>query len=137
MQCHSPGDSCDLARAEILVGLTRLDRAITDADKVLAVAESSGMEVSQARIDQDQARDALVKARVTVHSFRKDVVAQDVEEGLKIASRSLLAGQSALAERAFRRKGLGFALVFILLTVLGLFLYIRQIERDPQKTSAF
>jgi len=31
---------------------------------------------------------------------------------------------------------LGFALVFILLTVLGLFLYIRQIERDPQKTSA-
>lgn len=71
-----------------LVGLTRLDSAITGADKVLAVAESSGMEVSQARIDEDQARDALVKARVTVHSFRKDLVAQDVDEGLKIASKS-------------------------------------------------
>lgn len=38
------------------------------------------------------------------------------------------AGQAALAERDYRRKGRGFALAFILITVLGLFLYLRQIE---------
>jgi hypothetical protein len=133
MQCHTPGDTCDQDRAEILGGLTRLDDAIRGADKLLGVAESSGMEVSQARLDEDQARDALTKARVTIHSFKKELVEQDIQEGLKIAAKNLQAGQAALAERDYRRKGLGFALVFILLTVLGLFLYIRQIESQPPK----
>ena len=39
-----------------------------------------------------------------------------------------------MAERDYRRRGLGLALVFILLSVIGLFLYIRQIERKAQKT---
>lgn len=133
MQCHTPGDICDRQRAEMLGGLTRLDEAIKSADKTLATAESSGMEVSQARLDEDQARDALTKARVTIHSFRKELADQDIQAGLKIAAKNLQAGRAALAERDYRRKGLGFALVFILLTVLGLFLYIRQIERPDQK----
>jgi cytochrome c553 len=134
MQCHSPGDSCDQARAEMLRGLTQLDDAIKKAHDVLGVAESSGMEVSQARLDEDQARDALTKARVTIHSFRKDLVDHDLQEGLSIAAKNLQAGRSALAERDYRRKGLGFALVFILISVVGLFLYIRQIERNAPKT---
>jgi nitrate/TMAO reductase-like tetraheme cytochrome c subunit len=133
MQCHTPGDACDQARAEMLSGLTHLDEAIKNADKVLSVAESSGMEVSQARLDEDQARDALTKARVTIHSFKTDLVDQDIQEGLKIAAKNLQAGQAALAERDYRRRGLGFALAFILLTVLGLFLYIRQIESQTPK----
>jgi Cytochrome c3 len=134
MKCHTPGDACDQARAAMLGDLTHLDEAIKAADKLLSVAESSGMEVSQARLDEDQARDALTKARVTLHSFRKDLVDQEIQEGLKIAQKNLQAGQAALAERDYRRKGLGIALVFIFLTVLGLFLYIRQIERGPVKT---
>jgi hypothetical protein len=134
MQCHSPGDTCDQARADMLRGLTQLDDAIKKAHDVLGVAESSGMEVSQARLDEDQARDALTKARVTIHSFRKDLVDHDLQEGLSIAAKNLQAGQSALAERDYRRKGLGFALVFILISVVGLFFYIRQIERNAPKS---
>jgi cytochrome c3-like protein len=129
LQCHTPGDSCDQARAEMLVELTALETAIKDSSKVLSVAESSGMEVSQARLDEDQARDALTKARVTIHNFQQEAVHQDIQEGLKLAAKTLQAGKSALAERDYRRRGLGLAVVFILLTVLGLFLYIRQTER--------
>ena len=134
MRCHTIGDSCDQARAEMLAGLTGLDTAIGDAHRVVGVAESSGMEVSQARLDEDQARDAATKARVTIHSFRKELVNQDIQEGLKIAAKSLQAGNSALAERDYRRRGLGFALVFILISVVGLFLYIRHIEPDAPRT---
>jgi sulfur relay (sulfurtransferase) complex TusBCD TusD component (DsrE family) len=134
MQCHAPGDACDQARAQMLSGLTQLDEAIKNADRVLNVAESSGMEVSQARLDEDQARDALTKARVTIHSFLPDLVNQDIQEGLKIAAKNLQAGQSALAERDYRRKGLGLAVIFILMAVVGLFLYIRQTERAAPKT---
>jgi hypothetical protein len=124
---------CDQARAAMLSGLTRLDDANKAADKLLNLAESSGMEVSQARLDEDQARDALTKARVTIHSFKPELVEQDIQEGLKIAAKNLQAGQAALAERDYRRKGLGFALVFIILTVVGLFLYIRKIESPAPK----
>jgi hypothetical protein len=134
MECHTAGDICDQQRAQMLNGLRRLDDAVKAADKVLGVAESSGMEVSQARLDQDQARDALTKARVTIHSFKTELVEQDIQEGVKIAAKNLQAGQAALAERDYRRKGLGFALVFILITVLGLLLYIRQLERPAAES---
>ena len=94
MRCHTPGDRCDQARAGLLADLTQLDKAIKNADKALRLAESSGMEVSEARSAQDQAEDSLTKARVTVHSFRTDLVDQDIQAGLKIAAKNLQAGQA-------------------------------------------
>jgi hypothetical protein len=128
MQCHTPGDECDQARAKMLGGLTRLDAAVQDADRVLNVAESSGMEVSAAKLEEDQARDELTKARVTIHSFQTELVEQDIQAGLKIAAKTQADGQAAMAERDFRRKGLGLSLIAIVFVVLGLWLYIRQIE---------
>jgi Cytochrome c3 len=130
MECHTPGDACDQARAQILGHLTRLDEAIKSADGILGVAESSGMDVGEARLGQDQARDSLTKARVTIHSFQTELVEQDIQSGLQIAAKDLQAGRAALAERDYRRRGLGFALVFILISVVGLYLYIREIERN-------
>jgi len=43
MRCHTPGDSCDQARAGLFGELNQLDQAIQRADQVLGVAESSGM----------------------------------------------------------------------------------------------
>jgi len=128
MQCHAPGDACDQAREALLSELLRLDEAIQRADQVLNVAESSGMEVSEARLGQNQARDSLTKARVTIHSFRKDLVDQDIEAGLSIAAKNLQAGQKAMAERNYRRIGLGVSLVAIALMLVGLRLYIKKIE---------
>jgi hypothetical protein len=128
MQCHKPGDVCDQARAALLTDLGRLDQAINNADRVLAIAESSGMEVSEARLAQNQARDSLTKARVTVHSFRKDLMDQDIQAGLNIAAKDLEAGQKAMVERNHRRVGLGMSLVAIGIVLLGLRLYIKKIE---------
>lgn len=128
MQCHIPGDACDQARAKMLSDLTQLDDAIQGANQVLGVAESSGMEVSEARLNQDQARDSLTKARVTIHSFQTDLVEQDIQSGLKIAAKDLQAGKGALLERDYRRLGLGVSVLAILIVLVGLRLYIRQIE---------
>jgi hypothetical protein len=128
MQCHRPGDACDQARAGLLSSLSRLDEAIKSANQVLGVAESSGMEVSEARLGQDQARDSLIKARVTIHSFRKDLVDQDIQAGLTIAAKDLEAGKKAMVERNHRRVGLGISMIAIGLVLAGLWLYIRKIE---------
>jgi hypothetical protein len=108
--------------------LIHLEDAIKSADKVLGIAESSGMEVSEARLDQDQARDELTKARVAVHSFQMVLVEQDIQAGLKIAARTQAQGNAALVDRDRRRMGLAFSLTAILAVLVGLRLYIRQIE---------
>lgn len=128
MQCHTPGDSCDRARAGFLTDLGRLDEAIKTADHVLGVAEASGMEVSEARLRQNQARDSLTKARVTIHSFRKDLIDQDIHAGLDIAAKDLRDGQKAMVERNYRRVGLGISLVAIALMMVALRLFIKRIE---------
>jgi hypothetical protein len=128
MKCHTPGDRCDQARASILNHLAQLDGAIKEADQALHLAESSGMEVSEARLGQDQAQDLLTKARVTIHSFQTDLVDQDTQAGMKIAAANLKAGKDAMVERNHRRIGLGFCLIAIAIMLIGLWLYIRKLE---------
>ncbi len=129
MSCHKPGDQCDQARVKIQSRLIHLDDAIKEADQALGIAESSGMEVSEARLAQDQARDSLTKARVTIHSFQPDLVNQDIQAGLKIAASNEKAGKDAMIERNHRRIGLGLCLIAIIIMLAGLRLYIKKIER--------
>lgn len=128
MRCHTPGDKCDQARAGLLQKLVSLDVTIKKADQALALAEASGMEVGEARLAQAQARDSLTKARVTIHSFRTDLVDQDVQAGLKMAAAELEAGRQAMVERNRRRAGLGVSLLAIGIVLVGLRLYIKKIE---------
>jgi hypothetical protein len=128
MRCHTPGDKCDQARAGLQSSLSQLEEAIKSADHIIGIAESSGMEVSEARLGQDQARDSLTKARVTIHSFRTDLVDQDIQAGMKIAAKTLQAGKQAMVERNYRRAGLGISLIAIGIVLAGLWLYIKKIE---------
>lgn len=128
MRCHAAGDHCDRARGTILAGLTQLDQAIKAADNSLRTAESAGMEVSEARLNQDQARDALTKARVTIHSFQTNLVEQVIQAGMKIATANHKAGDDAMVERNHRRIGLGLCLLAIVMMLIGLHLYITKIE---------
>jgi tRNA(Leu) C34 or U34 (ribose-2'-O)-methylase TrmL len=128
MKCHAPGEKGDKARAAILTDLTQLDASIKDADQSLRLAESSGMEVSAARLSQDQAQDSLTKARVTIHTFQTALVDQDVQAGKKIAAANLKAGQDAMVERNHRRIGLGICLLAIAFMLVGLWLYIKKLE---------
>jgi Cytochrome c3 len=128
--CHTQGDAGFQAASQFHEQLAKLDGQVKSADAILNRAESAGMEISQARLDQDQARDSLTKARVSIHSFNDAHVMQDVTAGMKIADRTYEEGKSALAERDYRRKGLGVSLVLVVLVVIGLGLYIRKIERN-------
>ena len=127
--CHTQGDAGFQAASQFHEELAKLDTSVKSSDAILNRAESAGMEVSQARLEQDQARDSLTKARVSIHSFNNAHVTQDVDLGLKIADKTYQEGKSALAERDYRRKGLGVSLVLIVVVVIGLGLYIRKIER--------
>jgi hypothetical protein len=51
-------------------------------------------------------------------------VDQDIQAGLKISAKNLQAGKRAMAERNYRRVGLGMSLIAIGIVLAGLWLYI-------------
>ncbi len=128
IKCHLEGDAGFQAAQDIHGKLKKLESAISQSDQILDQAESSGMEVSQARLQQAQGRDALTKARVSIHSAQLNLVDGDIQAGLKVAELTHQAGVAALGERNYRRKGLAISLAAILLVLVGLRFYIKSIE---------
>lgn len=129
--CHTSGDAGYEVADQFQQQIAHFETAVKNSDEMLNRAESDGMEVSQPRLEQDQARDALTKARVTVHSFNMVRLQEDILAGLKITDKTYQEGKTALAERDYRRKGLGISVFFIAVVLIGLRLYIRHIERGP------
>ncbi len=62
----------------------RTQAAVTDS--LLTRAEEAGMEVSDARFDFTEVRNALVKSRGLIHAFDPDLLKQEVDKALKRAA---------------------------------------------------
>jgi len=131
-QCHDQASAGALAAGAMAGLIGKLDGALARSEQILQKAAESGMEVSEALLRQNDGKDALIKARVAVHAFRAAAVEKPVQEGLKIAAETHQAGLAALEERNHRRIGLGVSLVTILITLAGLWLAIRAIEKSPR-----
>jgi len=136
VNCHAPGDKGYEASQAMSADLVKLSASIARAEGVLNVAERAGMEVSGPKVDLADAHEALVKARVNVHTFNDAAVRKQTEAGVEVAAKSYQAGLAALRERDYRRKGLGLALIAIVLAISGLYLKIRQMESEARNQAA-
>ena len=135
-QCHEADSAGGKTAAAMADSLKGLQSALDRSDAVLKEARESGMEVSEAQLRQMEGREALVKARVAVHAFQLAAFQKPAGDGMKIAAETLRAGQVALHERQQRRVGLAVSLVFILITITGLWLAIRQLESKPAEAES-
>ncbi len=127
--CHDSRSAGHRAAMEMKSGIVALEGKLETARQVLQRAERAGMEVSRPLFDLTEGRDRLVRARVEVHRFDPAALRVVLEEGGKIAAVAEQSGWKALAELAYRRKGLAVS-VIILLTMIGLVLLkVRQIEK--------
>jgi predicted CXXCH cytochrome family protein len=133
-QCHDATSAGGMAAAEMGGMLKDLEAALNNSDQILKRARESGMEVSEAQLKQMDGREDLVKARVAVHAFDVAVVKKPVSEGMAAARETYRAGEIALKERNSRRIGLAVSLITILVTILGLWLAIRNLEGKRAKT---
>ena len=70
--------------------------------------------------------EALTKVRTDVHLVSEETVREDAARGIVVAQASRRAGERAMREPDFRRKGLLVSLVFIAMMVAGLLLLIRS-----------
>ncbi|MEW6211135.1 MAG: cytochrome c3 family protein [Acidobacteriota bacterium] len=128
-RCHTEKeDNGFIAAGQMRARIAELITGINSAKDILDQAERAGMEVSRPKFELNEARDALTHARVLIHSFSSDEVDKVIKPGLEIAQKGHRAGEDALAEWSYRRKGLAASLFFILFLAALVYLKLRQIE---------
>lgn len=110
--------------------LDRLSAALTAADTILTRADRAGMLVEDGRVALREAREQQVNARVMVHAFAAPPFTAIASRGLAAARRAEDAGNEALGELQFRRRGLGIATVFIVGFLVTLWLKIRSLPLE-------
>src|SRR4029079_9555784 len=127
--CHTEGDGFDAA-GRMRLAISSLDDQIRSADEVLDRGTRLGMEVSRVKFDLNEARKHLIDARVLVHGFSPELLDTAVKPGVEIADRAHEQGLQALADAAFRRRGLALSLIVIGFAILAIYLKVRDIEKQ-------
>jgi cytochrome b6 len=125
--CHSDdGATAKIHNMQSSILTLRLH--IDTTAEVLGRAERFGMEVSKPKFDLEQANAELVKARVSVHAFNPEKIGELTTPTMKTITAARKSADAALEEVGFRRRGLGYALIGIAVTIIGLILKIREME---------
>jgi quinol-cytochrome oxidoreductase complex cytochrome b subunit len=126
--CHS-GSDVEPKIQKMQLSILNLRLQMDRASEVLGRAERAGMEVSQPKFDLSQVNAELVKSRVSVHSFNPDKMAEVSTPAMTMVAGVKKAGNAALEDLAFRRRGLGYALIGIGIMIVALVLKIRELEK--------
>jgi predicted CXXCH cytochrome family protein len=126
--CHSQGDGGYQGSERMRAMVDNLAARVNTARETLNRAERAGMDISRPKFELAGAKDGLTQARVLIHSFAPDEVEKAVGPAIDVADKSEKAGEDALAEWGFRRKGLGVSLFFILFLAAVIYVKIRRIE---------
>ena len=131
--CHEATDDAGfIAAGRMRTSIEKLKTSLAANDDLIARGRNAGMEVSDQELALSEVRTKLTQARTEIHTFDPSAVDQVVNEGLKALAAVELAGNQALADLQYRRRGLFISLVAILLVVVGLFLKIRELNLRRQ-----
>ncbi len=134
--CHEEDSKGYVTAVAMRQQIEKLKSQMSLADSLVTKAERAGMQVSEAQFKLNDADDALIKARTTVHSLSVSQMSAVTEEGMKLSEEALQTGREALAELQFRRKGLAVSMVVICILAIGLYMKIKDVDKKhPLRTS--
>jgi predicted CXXCH cytochrome family protein len=128
--CHEAGSGPARTATQMAAWIDGLDKALKQSETVLARAEESGMEVSEAQVRLIDGRESLVKSRLALHAIEPAEMRKPIDAGTAIAKETLEAGQTALREKDFRRLGLAVSVILIGIAMLAIRFLIRRVETN-------
>jgi hypothetical protein len=132
VQCHDKGSRGFEAAAEFRRRIDGFESGFRAAEGLLAQAREKGVEVSDAEFKLQDVTTLLVSAKNLTHGLDGAEIAKAVSEGEKALAGVREAGEKALDEARFRRRGLAVTTALLALFGLALALKIRQMTRARQ-----
>ena len=127
--CHSAGDGGSKAATTIAAALGSTSTTIVHARARVDHATRAGMLMDDALVKLEEANQALVVARVEIHTVSTEGVAKQASLALAASAAAERLAGVAEAEIRFRRTGLAISLAVIAVAMVALILKIRSIER--------
>jgi len=128
--CHSGADDQGAVAADRMRrGLEGLKLGMGRSGELIARVRNAGIEMSDQELALIEVQSKLTLARTEIHSAQPAAVEAILAEGTTILADVDRAGEDGVAELRFRRRGLAFSLLAILLLVVALGLKVRQIDR--------
>jgi len=128
ISCHQQGDKGFVAAGEMRSRIDGLLGKIEHSREILERAERAGMEVSRPKFELREAIDGVTHARVLIHTSSTAEVDKVIGPAVAVTEKTYQAGQGALAELNFRRKGLIVSLFFIIFLAVLVYLKLKEIE---------
>jgi predicted CXXCH cytochrome family protein len=128
VQCHEGGSRGFEAAAELRRILDGFESGFAGTEELLKSAERKGVEVSQAEYELRDVNTILVLAKNLTHGLDVEELKRTVSEGETALVKVRSAGEQALREARFRRRGLGVTTVILAFLALAIALKIRQMN---------
>jgi predicted CXXCH cytochrome family protein len=127
--CHSDKDDPGFtAAARMRTSIDNLREGLDADTALIARARNAGMEVGDQELALHDAGTKLILARTEMHAFNPDSLDAVANDGMKVVTAINQGGNRALAELAYRRRGLFISLGAILLFVVALGFKIRDLR---------
>lgn len=134
LTCHPAGSAGLQAAGNIRARLERVKAVIAEAEALLGRAAVAGMDVTDAQLDLDEARTQLILSRAVTHAASVPEIETTTTAGVAAAGKAKTFGEAAMAELAFRRRGLIVSIGVIVFVALTLWLKIRELESRRGRT---
>jgi len=128
IQCHEAGSKAWTTAAELRSLLEEFESGTASAEVALDAADRKGVEVSEARFKLQDVHTILVSAKNLTHGLDLAEIRKAIVEGENALAEVEAAGQKALAEARFRRRGLVVATICLALLAAALALKIRRLK---------
>lgn len=123
--CHEDGDAGYSENQKIAIIIAHLDSSYNVLLNKIENQEHSGISTEQARFDVQQLKEVLVKLRVAVHGMSVKKLEPLQKEGLKVIEKVSKNIELKQQDYINRKRGLYFSIILILLTVIGIYFYIK------------
>ena len=133
IKCHKDekDDKGYIAAEKMKILMDSLKNSTKLAANLINDAEQKGMEVTDANFKLRDAHQAEIEAATTVHSFNLKKFKKVVnKKGLSATSKVIAEARNAIHDYYFRRIGLAASVSLMSLLAVGLFLYIKKIDRE-------
>ena len=103
------------------------------AKYLVELAEIKGMEISDLFFNLEDAHNALIHTRTSIHSFDTSFVRETAAPGIVASDEAKVGARLALSELDYRRKGLFIASFVITMFALLMYLKVKQVEGRNRK----
>jgi hypothetical protein len=134
--CHDDdGSEASTAITRMRTSLDALREQLAQGGVYLDRAEQKGMYVADVRLELQEPRQRLFRARTEVHRFDPAAVEEICDEGVALSVSVIDQARGALDDYQFRRNGLAVASLLISIFAWSLYRKIRALDQGAGKAT--